>query len=96
VHDSNQYVLGQTTDSDLSGLQQTFDSNHDFVFNARNAQFNQFGLWQDVNQNGVVDAGEFHTLAQIGIASLALNRNGVVSTPENGVTVNGHTTAAVL
>ena len=56
VHDSSQYVFGQKAGSDLSGLQQTFDTNKDFVFDIKDAQSNQFDLWQAANQNGVVDA----------------------------------------
>jgi hypothetical protein len=93
LHDSSLYVFGQTTGSDLSGLQQRFDSNNDFVFDIKDAQFSQFGLWQDANQNGVVDAGEFHDLAQLGITSLSLKSDGLASTPVNGATANGHSVA---
>jgi hypothetical protein len=95
LHDSSQYVFGQTTGSDLSGLAQLVDANHDGVFNAKDAQFTQFGLWQDANQNGVVDAGEFHALSDLGIASLSLKGDGVTSTPASSVAVNGHTTATL-
>jgi hypothetical protein len=95
LHDSSQYVFGHNTGSDLSGVQQLFDSNHDFVLDARDTQFSQFGIWQDANQNGVLDAGEYHSLAQLGIRALALQGDGVASTPASGVTVNGNTTATL-
>ena len=34
-------------------------------FNAQNAKFGEFMVWQDANQNGVSDAGEMHTLATL-------------------------------
>jgi VCBS repeat-containing protein len=96
VHGSEQYVFGQATGSDLSGLRLAFDSNNDGLFNAKDAQFAQFGIWQDANQNGVAETGEYHTLAQLGIASLSLTSDGVSSTPMSGVTVNGQTTATLI
>ena len=93
VHGSDQYVFGQATGSDLSGLKQAFDINQDGIFNAKDAQFAQFGIWQDRNQDGVIEAGEFHTLSQLGITSLSLTSDGVSSTPATGVTVHGQTTA---
>jgi hypothetical protein len=41
-----------------------FDTNHDGVLNA------QVKVWQDINQNGVSDAGKLKTLAQLNIASI--------------------------
>jgi hypothetical protein len=43
----------------------------------------------------VVDAGEYHTLSQLGITSLSLDGDKVSVTAANGVSVNGQTTAAL-
>jgi hypothetical protein len=100
VHDHSQYAFAQydTTSSaqgktatDLSGLADAFDSNHDGVFDARDAQFADFSVWQDVNQNGVSDAGEVKTLADLGLASLNLTSDGVARSPVAGVFEAGQT-----
>jgi uncharacterized protein YcbX len=102
VHDHTQFAFAQydtpsaaqgKTATDLSGLAQAFDSNHDGVFDAQDAQFADFKVWQDANQNGVSDAGEVKTLAELGLASFSLSSDGVARTPVAGVHEAGHTTA---
>jgi hypothetical protein len=98
VHDSSQYALSQygpTGSTDLQGLAAGFDSNHDGVFNAQDAQFAQFKVWQDSNQNGVADPGELHSLAKIGITAINLQSDGLQRTPAAGVTEVGHTSATI-
>jgi hypothetical protein len=76
--------------SDLDGLRLAYDSNGDGVFDAKDAAFGQFGVWQDLNGNGKLDAGEFKTLAQTGIAAIELSANGAGYQAANGdVTVLG-------
>jgi hypothetical protein len=107
VHDNSQYAFAQyaTTyangldaqgkaPTDLSGLAEAFDSNHDGMFNAQDAKFAEFKVWQDANQNGVSDAGEVRSLADLGMASINLVSDGVVRTPAAGVTEAGQTTAS--
>jgi hypothetical protein len=74
-------------------LTEAFDSNHDGVFSADDAKFAEFKVWQDINQNGVSDAGEVRSLAEWGIADINLSSDGVVRTPTAGVTEAGRTTA---
>jgi hypothetical protein len=106
VHDNSQYAFAQyaTTyangldangkaPTDLSGLAEAFDSNRDGVFDAQDAQFDEFKVWQDANQNGVSDAGEVRSLADWGVASINLVSDGVVRTPAEGVTEAGRTMA---
>jgi hypothetical protein len=96
LQDSSQYVFGQNTGSDLSGLAQTFDSNKDDLFDDQDTQFKQFGVWQDGNQDGVVDAGEFLSLAALGIASLSLTNDPLPrSHVSDDVEVNGYTHATL-
>ncbi len=59
-------------DSDLEALKSVFDSNRDNVFNASDAQFGQFRVWQDRNGDGITDVGELKTLAERGITSINL------------------------
>ena len=43
------------------------DSNNDGQFNAADAAFASVRLWKDANQNGISEAGELFTLAQLGV-----------------------------
>jgi hypothetical protein len=84
---------GVLDNTHLSGLAAAFDSNHDGVFDAGDAQFGEFVVWQDANQNGVSDAGEVRSLADWGLSAINLTSDGVVRTPTDGVTEYGHTMA---
>jgi hypothetical protein len=106
VHDNSQYAfaqyattyrmdaLGQTRSAtDLEGLADAFDSNRDGVFDAHDAQFAEFKVWQDANQNGVSDEGEVRSLADWGLTSIQLVSDGVQRTPADGVVEAGRSTA---
>ncbi|MHB0985580.1 MAG: Ig-like domain-containing protein [Sulfuricella sp.] len=73
--------------TDLEGLKE-FDTNGDGVFSAADDKWSKFGVWQDANQNGITDPGEFRTLADMGVASIALTSDGQFSII-NGQTVHG-------
>ena len=60
--------------SDLDGLRLAFDSNNDGVFNAQDARFSEFRIWQDQNQNGISEAGELTTLAERGLTAIDVNK----------------------
>ncbi|TAN72687.1 MAG: hypothetical protein EPN14_10330 [Gallionella sp.] len=81
------YVEGAQTD--LEGLK-AFDSNNDDLLSAADDKWAQFGVWQDANQNAVNDTGEFRTLTDLGIASLALVSDGQFLVID-GQTVHGIT-----
>lgn len=55
--------------TDLDGLRIAFDSNHDGVFNAQDARFSEFRIWQDSNQDGVSDPGELFSFESQGVAA---------------------------
>jgi hypothetical protein len=106
VHDNSQYAFAQyaTTyangldangkaPTDLSGLAEAFDSNHDGMFDAQDAKFAEFKVWQDADQDGVSDSGEVRSLVDWGIASINLVSDGVARTPAAGVIEAGRTTA---
>ena len=102
VHDHTQYTFAQydttaaaqgRTATDLSGLAAAFDTNHDGVFDALDAQFAEFAVWQDANQNGVSDAGEVRGLAAWGIGSIDLHSDGVARSPATGVHEAGRSSA---
>jgi len=58
------------------------------TLNTSNPIWNKLGVWQDLNQNGVLDHGEYHTLAQLGINAINLTETGPTHTV-NGNTVFG-------
>jgi hypothetical protein len=106
VHNNSQYAFGQYattyhTDAlgnarsatDLEGLADAFDTNRDGVFSMTDEKFGEFKVWQDIDQDGVSDAGEVRSLADVGITSINLVSDGVQRTPVEGVTEAGQTTA---
>ncbi|MCS5710890.1 hypothetical protein [Candidatus Berkiella aquae] len=74
--------------TDLEALRLGFDSNNDKIFSADDAKWNQFGVWEDKNHDGVVDKGEYNTLDQLGISSIDLVSDNNVHM-DNGNIVNG-------
>lgn len=63
------YLTGAMTD--LEGLN-GFDTDKDGKLTANDALWSKFGVWQDKNQDGVTDAGEFKGLEAWGIKSIDL------------------------
>lgn len=57
--------------SDLDGLR-SFDSNGDGEFSAGDEKFGSFRIWRDADSNGVSEAGEMLSLADVGVASINL------------------------
>ena len=68
------YIEGATTD--LEGLHH-FDSNRDGLLNAADVQWSDFGVWQDRNQNGYTDQGEFNSLTNMDIEVIQLSSDGL-------------------
>ena len=58
----------------------TYDSNHDGVVDASDADFASLRVWRDANSNGRTDAGELLTLDEAGVASLSLASTHAVET----------------
>jgi hypothetical protein len=83
----------QAGETDLQGLAKVYDSNKDGVFDSSDTAFAEFGVWQDADSDGVVDSGEFLSLADRGITSLSLTSDGQIRFEANGdVIVYGQTT----
>jgi hypothetical protein len=58
--------------------------NADGVIGSRDTIFASLRLWQDVNHNGVSEAGELHSLPALGVASVALGYKESKRTDEHG------------
>lgn len=76
------YVEGAQTD--LEGLA-FFDTNNDGVLDASDDNFASFGVWQDLDQDGKSDPGEFRSLQDAGISGINLTPTPV------GTTLDGNT-----
>lgn len=69
--------------SDLAGLV-AFDSNGDGELSASDQHFAEFGVWRDLDGDGIVDRGETASLSAMGIASIGLVGEAVEGTVELG------------
>jgi Ca2+-binding RTX toxin-like protein len=65
------------------------DLNADGVIDASDAVFSQLRVWRDADQDGVTDAGELGTLAELGIVSIALAN----AAPAEATQIGGNTIA---
>ena len=81
------YVEGARTD--LEGLAH-FDTNGNGGLDPGDAEWSKFRVWQDLDQDGVSDAGELRTLDEAEITSLSLTSNGVRQT------VSGNTEGGIV
>jgi hypothetical protein len=96
VHDSSQYAFTQYGgNTDLEALALKFDTNKDAVFDANDEKFSEFAVWQDLNQDGISDAGEVHSLSDWGITSINLTSDGVLRTSSEGVIEAGRSSATL-
>jgi VCBS repeat-containing protein len=77
----------QDGETDLQGLAKTYDLNRDNILDVNDAQFDQFGVWQDADSDGIEDAGEYLTLAQRSIQSLSLTSDGKIQYAAEGEVV---------
>lgn len=50
-----------------------YDENKDGVIDSKDNIYNTLSLWQDTNSDGITDAGELHSLSELGVASIDLN-----------------------
>ena len=80
-------VNGQTAEDGYAALSAE-DTNANGIFDAGDANFDNVRIWQDKNSDGISQADELHTLAEVGIASI-----GIDSTDTN-ITTNGNVQSA--
>jgi hypothetical protein len=74
-------MFGSATQDGFEVLE-TLDTNADGKIDAADADFASLRVWQDANEDGISDAGELKTLAELGIASVSVNRTDVTGTNE--------------
>ncbi|MGH6646964.1 calcium-binding protein, partial [Aquabacterium sp.] len=89
-------TVGGVTRKATSGFEalSALNTNGDTVFDASDTAFSQVRVWQDLNQDGISQAGELSTLAAKNIASISLTPT-TTSTPL-GSTGNSVTGQAVV
>ncbi len=76
VTDASEFVFGGSRMTDLEAIASIFDTNSDGLLSGADEDFSGFGVWQDLDQNGVSDEGEFSYLTDLGIAQLSLTTDG--------------------
>lgn len=59
--------------TDLEGLAFAYDSNGDGMFSAKDEMWERFGVWQDINENGMCEEVEFTGLDKAGITAVGLS-----------------------
>ncbi|QFY59410.1 type I secretion C-terminal target domain-containing protein [Rhizobium grahamii] len=79
------HFAGGTYADGLAALA-TLDSNHDGKIDANDEAFAKLTIWQDLNHNGITDAGELSSLADHSIASISLDAHAT-DTSINGQSV---------
>jgi hypothetical protein len=75
--------------TDLEGLT-AFDTNQNGWFEKSDDKWNQFGVWEDKNVDGITDQGEYHSLNSLGIQSIYLTSDHQKSVM-NGNIIHGVT-----
>ncbi|MEM6300089.1 MAG: cadherin-like domain-containing protein, partial [Pseudomonadota bacterium] len=61
-----------TAETDMQALAEVFDTDGNGVLDANDEGWSKFGVWQDLNSDGITDAGEFQSLDELGVESIAL------------------------
>ena len=76
------------TADQITGLEalSTLDVNHDAQIDRQDSEFGQLSIWQDVNQDGITDAGELNPLSAWGINTISLEVD-TIKTPVDGGSV---------
>ena len=68
--DNTQLSNGETAADGFAALAD-LDTNQDGTIDANDAEFNDLRVWQDLNQDGISQAEELRTLAELGITGLS-------------------------
>jgi hypothetical protein len=66
-------VFGPHTNDGFTELAQLEDTNHDGMVNANDAGWNTLKVWTDTNGDGISEAGELHSLSDLGITGISVS-----------------------
>jgi Ca2+-binding RTX toxin-like protein len=77
--------------SDMAALRQVFDTNHNGLLDSGDDRWGDFRIWRDGNGDGISQAGEVRTLAEMGIVSIGLNPTGTSTSFKDGSAIQGVT-----
>jgi len=68
--------------TDLEALRLLYDSNFDGILDMNDEDWLRFGVWQDANENGICETGEFVSLVNKGIVAISLLSDNQTSVDE--------------
>ncbi len=71
INGINNTLFGVNGTSGYTELK-SFDSNNDNLININDTNFNDLKVWQDYNQNGIVDKNELNSLEELKITEINL------------------------
>lgn len=95
IKEADEFIFAELTkkktdDTDLEAFRARYDSNDDGVFDSNDAKWSKAGIWQDANQDGKCQDGEFKTLDELGIASISLKSDDKYKVVDGNV-IHGET-----
>ncbi len=96
IEGANEILIAQNTagaDTDLQALGTLYDENKDGVINKNDSKFNDLKIFQDLNGNGQIDAGEIQSLADWGINEISVNSDNKIQYLADGSTIYGTSSA---
>ena len=64
-------TLGNYSNNGFDALSK-YDTDHDNVIDANDEIYTALQVWQDSNTDGITDAGELHSLSELGVSSINL------------------------
>ena len=68
-----------TATTDFVALKEVFDSNKDNKFDANDAEFNRFRIWQDKNQDGLSQPGEITPVSKAGLVQIDFDKEQTIN-----------------
>ena len=72
----------------------SLDTNSDGTVNTSDTVFANLKVWEDANEDGILDSGEMKSLADAGISSIPLNGSDIVYASGNAKTIETQDVAA--
>jgi hypothetical protein len=77
-------------DTDLEAFRANYDTDDNGVFDASDARWSYAGVWQDANQDGLSQLGEFKSLTAMGIRSISLISDEKARVLADGTEIHGN------